>query len=83
MRLEWDSNPRMTVLQTAVLDHFTIEPYVMIFYPILSKKAIIKLEFQISLSFYFRIIRESFIFFLIVSKITSGGNHGGIVSGIS
>lgn len=27
MRLEWDSNPRMTVLQTAVLDHFTIEPY--------------------------------------------------------
>jgi hypothetical protein len=26
LRLEWDSNPRMTVLQTAVLDHFTTEP---------------------------------------------------------
>lgn len=25
-RPEWESNPRMTVLQTVVLDHFTIRP---------------------------------------------------------
>ena len=27
MRLEWESNPRMAVLQTAALDHFAIEPF--------------------------------------------------------
>ncbi len=27
-RPEWESNPRMAVLQTAVLDHFTIRPYI-------------------------------------------------------